>query len=436
MNHVQDESPWRDAEGWWILGEDVPMPDGPVYRKHLYYTNPRRSRSRHLHYNMRDDPRNSDGYVEWYHSHGFVSYKSVKHALRPVFDRNGHPVEKEPHVEKNHRTFQMVYKLVRRSNIPTIANARRMQFHYKADKQLQEQLRAAAHGEDPDADELVGTEHEPVPIGTDMILELEFRCNRPLDGNILARLNKKGKAWGKDLPDSPEIEVCREVAKARLIDTRTGTFVPGWVPYNNTSDIYVDRGHGTDRVKIAVPRFVAWTGEWWRLVISSDQSSLNYEFLGLDGRDTIHYYSYSMLPPVRYRTGPATIVPDDLFTYDQERRMEKLSIADAALAMIFLQKRQRGAAEAMYEPGGAMAERLKDNWSGMVEGEVAEANKRREEEEQARREFEIARERAARNGEPLPPPFLNQRSRSRSRSSLPEDACFAGGVPNLARLRL
>ena len=237
-----------------------------------------------------------------------------------------------------------------------------MQFRFAADEKLQEHLHAAAHREQRDDSDgeykevkIADVEHE-IPIGTTMILELEFRCNRPLDGNIRARLSADGR--GKDLVDPLELEVYREVAKARLIDTRTGRFVPGWVPYNNDHADDSTRGDGTDSVKIGVPRFVAWTGPWERLLREPAELDLRYDLLGLDGRDTPFRYSYSMLPPLVDQNHPATIVPNNLFTYDEERRMGRLSVADAALAMSVLTKRQRDA-EGLWRPGGVLERRNK-----------------------------------------------------------------------------
>ena len=355
-----DESPWRDAEGWWTLGHEVQ--GYPHYRFELYYTNLYRSGGNHLNYVIASDHRYQGNDSWWTEFSAHVSYRRVKNALKPTF-RHGRPVEKEPHVEKNYEKFTPIYKLVRSGRVPSIANARRMQVRFAADKKLQEHLHAAAYREERDDSDgeykevqIADVERAEIPIGTPMILELEFRCNRPLDGNIRARLPADGDGWGKDLVDPLELEVYREVSKARLIDARTGRFVPGWVPYNNDDYDISIHGNGTDSVKIGVPRFVAWTGPWWRLLLDPSESDLRYDLLGLDGPNTPFRYSYSVLPPLRHPKHPATIVPDNLFTYDEERRMGRLSVADAALAMRVLQKRQRDA-EDMYRPGAVM-ERL------------------------------------------------------------------------------
>ena len=88
-----------------------------------------------------------------------------------------------------------------------------------------------------------------------------------------------------------------------------------------------------------------------------------YNFLGLDAKpvrvEPQQQLQYSILPPLRDPAPAATIVAGDLFTYDEERKMEPLSLADAALALCVLAKRQREAAHSMWQPRGAMERRNK-----------------------------------------------------------------------------
>lgn len=347
-----DEAPWRDDEGWWKLGEAV---EGgrTNYKQYLYYKHPYRQSGKDLDYRVSEDYRSSGNDDGWTDFSEYAAYRTVKRALRPGF-KNGSPVAKKPHVEKNYEKFTPVYKLVRSGRVPSIANARRMQVHFNADAQLATHMREAVPSYEGDDDDCI-------PNGTPMILELEFRCNRPLHRNIRARLPRLGQnTYGPDLIDPLELEVYREVSRARLIDTRTEKFVPGWVPYNNDETYDSIRERGTERVMIGVPRYVAWTGPFWRLLLDQAQQSdpPMYNFLGLDGRDVGFVYVQSLLPFLQVTEHPATIVPDDLFTYDDERRMEKLSLADAALAMSVLAKRQREA-EGMWRPGAVLERRNK-----------------------------------------------------------------------------
>lgn len=352
-----DEAPWRDDEGWWKLGEAV---EGyPHYKQYLYYKHPYRQLGKDLDYRVSEDYRSSGNDHGWTDFSEYVSYRTVKRALRPGF-KNGIPVAKKPHVESNYEKFASAYKLVRSGRradggrVASIANARRMQVHFNADAQLACHMREAVPSYEGDDDDCI-------PNGTPMILELEFRCNRPLHRNIRARLPRLGQnTYGPDLIDPLELEVYREVSRARLIDTRTGKFVPGWVPYNNDETYSGISERGTERVMIGVPRFVAWTGPYWRLLLDQAEQSdpPMYNFLGLDGRDVGFRYSQSLLPFFRVTAHHATIVPDDLFTYDEERRMESLSLADAALAMSVLAKRQRKA-EDMWRPGAVLERRNK-----------------------------------------------------------------------------
>ena len=80
-----------------------------------------------------------------------------------------------------------------------------------------------------------------------------------------------------------------------------------------------------------------------------------------------------------------------------------------------------------YAPGKPGADRDMDEYDEIVRGEIPKAFERRAEELRAEREREMERER---------PPFLRDRDRSRSRSRSRLGAHLAGGVPNLARLKL
>ena len=353
-----DEAPWRDDEGWWKLGEAV---EGyPHYKQYLYYKHPYRQSGEGLDYRVSEDYRSvgDDALRGWTDFSEYVAYRTVKRDLRPGF-KNGRPVAKKPHVERNYELFASAYKLVRRGRradggrVASIANARRMQVHFNADGQLACHMREAVPSNEGDDDDCI-------PNGTPMILELEFCCNRPLHRNIRARLQERGGgAYGPDLINPIELEVYREVSRARLIDTRTGKFVPGWVPYNNDETYSEIRERGTERVMIGVPRYVAWTGPYWRLLLDQAQQSdpPMYNFLGLDGRDVGFSYVQSLLPFFRVTAHPATIVPDDLFTYDEERRMEPFSLADAALAAKNIEAMKRRWAQRAWKPNnppGAM----------------------------------------------------------------------------------
>ena len=338
-----DEAPWRDEEGWWKLGEAV---EGyPHYKQYLYYKHPYRQSGKDLDYRVSEDYRSSGNDDGWTDFSEYTAYRTVKRALRPGF-KNGSPVAKKPHVEKNYEKFTPIYKLVRSGRVPSIANARRMQVHFNACAQLACHMREAVPSNEGDDDDCI-------PNGTPMILELEFRCNRPLHRNIRARLPRLGQnTYGPDLIDPLELEVYREVSRARLIDTRTGKFVPGWVPYNNDETYDEIRERGTERVMIGVPRYVAWTGPYWRLLLDQAQQSdpPTYNFLGLDGRDIGFLYCQSLLPFFRVTAHRATIVPDDLFTYYDERLMEPFSLADVALAAKNIEAMKRRWAQRAWKP--------------------------------------------------------------------------------------
>ena len=350
-----DEAPWRDEEGWWKLGEAVER--HPHYKQYLYYKHPYRVSGKNLDYRVSEDYRSSGNDDGWTDFSEYAAYRTVKRALRPGF-KNGSPVAKKPHVEKNYQLFAPVYKSVRSGRVASIANARRMQVRFNADAQLARHMCAAVPFDEGDDDDCI-------PNGTPMILELEFRCNRPLHSNIRARLPRLAQnTYGPDLINPIELEVYREVSRARLIDTRTGKFVPGWVPYNNDETYAEIRERGTDCVMIGVPRFVAWTGPYWRLLLDQAEQSdpPMYNFLGLDGRDVGFRYSQSLLPCFRVTAHPATIVPDDLFTYDEERKMEPFSLADVALAAKNIEAmKQRWAQRAWkpHNPPGVMYEKQK-----------------------------------------------------------------------------
>ena len=362
-----DETPWRDAAGWWTISREVR--GHPRYQFQLYYKNYYASnaeRGKHLDYQVAADYRDQGDLTYLPESAGLLSYKHVKHLLK-ITGRHDSLVAKEPHIEKNYDKFTPVYKALRKSRVASIANARFMQLPFYADAALQDHLNAAAHKLefDPAVKEYeyknIANVEEEIPIGTPLIMELELRCNRPLDGNIRARLQERGpNTYAPDLIDPLEIEVYREVAKARLINTRTGTFVRGWVPYNNESYNLLISGLRQDKVRLGVPKFVTWTGPFQQLLVDQAQQPPKYNFLGLDAQ-AVRFgpqpHRYSILPPLRNPAQAATIVAGGLFTYDDERRMEKLSLADAALALRVLQKRQREAAEDMYRPGAVM-ERL------------------------------------------------------------------------------
>lgn len=374
-----DEWPWRDAEGWWTIGHEVR--GYPRYQFELYYKNPHEQAGRHLDYEIATDYRDRDNHSWRPEPAGLVSYGTVKHLLK-ITGRHDSLVAKEPHIEKNYDKFTPVYKSLRSGHVASIANARRMQVRYNADATLQDHLHAAAHRQVFDESDLeyknkkIADVEEEIPIGTELILELEFRCNRPLHGNIRARLQERGQN-AAELMDPLEVEVYREVARARLIDTRTGTFVKGWVPYNQESYNFVINGLRTDVVRLGVPRFVSWTGRVQQLLDPAQQPAV-YNFLGLDGqtvRPGKRHERYSVLPPLGHEAYAATIVADDLFTYDDERRMEKLSLADAAMAMRVLTKRQREACDGMWRPGGVLERRNKQKClEAMSEGAACVPN--------------------------------------------------------------
>ena len=91
-----------------------------------------------------------------------------------------------------------------------------------------------------------------------------------------------------------------------------------------------------------------------------------------------------------------------------------------------------------YRPEGPGAERAKAEWGGMNEARKEDPRMAKASEQQRQdraallrlREDELRRD--PRRGRA--PPLLSERSRSRS--WMQEDASLAGGVPNLARLRL
>ena len=216
-----DETPWRDAEGWWTISREVR--GYPRYQFELYYKNPYETMGKHLDYQVAADYRDQGDFSYLPESAaGLLSYKLVKHTLK-ITCRHDSLVAKEPHVERNYEKFAPVYKALRKSRVASIANARFMQVPFNADAALQDHLDAAAHGlEFDDSNRIYNTktianvDHE-VPIGTPLIMELEFRCNRPLDGNIRARLQERGpNEYAPDLIDPLVVDVYREVAKARF----------------------------------------------------------------------------------------------------------------------------------------------------------------------------------------------------------------------------
>ena len=101
-----------------------------------------------------------------------------------------------------------------------------------------------------------------------------------------------------------------------------------------------------------------------------------------------------------------------------------------------------------YAPGKPGADRAVEEFEGINNKEIpkgfvryAKAVQREQAQENARkRAIEMARDRAAlaaaRDGEADPPPFLSQRSRSRSRHEDSFSSSHAGGVPSVARLKL
>ena len=377
-----DETPWRDDEGWWTISQEVP--GFPRYQFQLYYKSPYDPMIRHLDYHVAVDYRDQGDLSYLPESAGLLSYKLVKHTLKST-GKHDSLVAKEPHVERNYEKFTPVYKRLRKSRVASIANARFMQVPFNADGTLQDHLNAAAHKPEFDHSDrryktkkIADLDHT-IPIGTPLIMELEFRCNRPLDGNIRARLQeRRPNEYASDLIDPLVVDVYREVAKARLIDTRTGTFVPGWVPYNEENYKLVINGLQQDKVRLGVPKFVAWTGPFDQLLLDPAQQPTMYNFLGLDGqtvRSAKRHERYSVLPPLGHEAYAATIVADGLFTYDDERRMEKLSLADAAMAMRVLTKRQREAADGMWRPGGVLERRNKQRMEeAMGEGAACVPN--------------------------------------------------------------
>ena len=379
-----DETPWRDDEGWWTISHE--LKGYPHYQFELYYKNPFDPMGKHLDYQVAADYRDQGDLSYLPESAGLLSYKLVKHLLK-ITGRHDSLVAKEPHIERNYDKFTPVYKALRKSRVASIANARFMRVPFNADETLQDHLNAAAHKLEFDhSDRRYKTKKiaeldYTIPIGTALIMELEFRCNRPLDGNIRARLQEQlPKDYAPDLINPLEVDVYREVAKARLIDTRTGTFVPGWVPYNNENYNLVINGLEQDKVRLGVPKFVAWTGPYQQLLLDQAQQPTMYNFLGLDAKPIPRFGTaflekmrsrYSILPPLRDPAHAATIVADGLFTYDEERLMEKLSLADAALAMSVLAKRQREAAHSLWQPGAAMERRNKQRLKEAMGEEAA-----------------------------------------------------------------